>query len=266
MTSVKKRNTMLQIANTSTAGGGPVTIGPGAYYVTGSNGNNVSLFCPTAMDLSSSTGVPNTIVQQASRTATTCYIKGFSEKIRIQTSSGIPWFWRRITFRSRSNVFSTFAPADTPTQTNSGYTSFTETSNGMQRLYFNQTINAANQTLFRIHDILFRGTVNQDWVDPQTAQVDTTRVELVSDKRLTIRSGNQAGTVKDVTMWHPYNHNLVYDDDEAGATENTSYLSVNDKRGNGDMYIYDLFTAGTGSTSSDILQLTSTSTLYWHEK
>lgn len=136
----------------------------------------------------------------------------------------------------------------------------------MQRLYFNLTVNAANQTLAGIHAILFRGAVNQDWVDPQTAQVDTTRVDLISDKRMTIRSGNASGTVKDVTMWHPYNHNLVYDDDEAGAGETSMYLSVQDKRGNGDMLIYDLFTAGTGGTSSDVLQLTSTSTLYWHEK
>nr|UBJ26152.1 capsid protein [Red panda feces-associated gemycircularvirus] len=267
VTSTKKRNTMLQLANTSTANpNSSVPIGPGPYLVNASNGNNISVFCPTAMDLTSNTGGANTIVQQAARTATTCYIKGFSEKIRIQTSSGIPWFWRRIVFRSRSGIFSLFAPADTPVQNNSGSVSYTETSNGMQRLYFNQTINGANTTIFNIHDALFRGTVNADWVDPQTAAVDTTRVDLVSDKRMTIRSGNQAGTVKDITLYHPYNQNLVYDDDENGQNETTAYTSVKDKRGGGDMFIYDLFTAGTGAGTSDVLQLTSTSTLYWHEK
>lgn len=257
---------MLQLANTSTGTGGPVTIGPGPYLVNAGNGNNISLFCTTAMDLNNSVNNPNVISQQASRTATTCYIRGFSEKIRIQTSSGIPWFWRRICFRARGQMFAGFSPSDTPTQTNGGATSYTETSNGMQRLYFNLTINASNQTLYNIQQVLFRGQFNSDWVDPQTAAVDTTRVDLVSDNRMTIRSGNQAGTVKDVTMWHPYNHNLVYDDDESGAAEATTYLSVQDKRGNGDMYIFDLFTAGTGGTASDVLQLTSTSTLYWHEK
>lgn len=96
--------------------------------------------------------------------------------------------------------------------------------------------------------------------------MDTTRVDLVSDKRMTIRSGNQAGTVRDISLYHPYNHNLVYDDDENGQNETTAYTSVKDKRGGGDMFIYDLFTAGTGAGTSDVLQLTSTSTLYWHEK
>lgn len=123
-TSTKKRNTMLQVVNTSTGTGAPVTIGPGPYLVNASNGNNISVYCPTAMDLSGFTGNPNTISQQASRTATTCYIRGFSEKIRIQTSSGTPWFWRRICFRARGNAFHLFSAQDTPSQTNSGVTSY----------------------------------------------------------------------------------------------------------------------------------------------
>lgn len=257
---------MLQYANTSSQTGGPVTIGPGAYLINASNGTQVSMFCPSAMDLTQNAGGANTIANQAERTATTIFMRGYSEKIRIQTSTGLPWFWRRIMFRARRPVFRTFNATDTPTQTNGGSTAFVDTSNGMERLYFNLTINGANYTISDIHAVLFRGAVNQDWVDPQTAIVDTTRVDLVSDRRTTIRSGNQSGTVKDTSSWFGCNKNIVYDDDEQGEGENSTYFSVGDKQGAGDMYIYDLFTPGTGGGASDLLQLTSTSTVYWHEK
>lgn len=254
---------MLQFVNTNSTSGNPVTPGAGPYVVNGANGNAFSIFTPTAMDLLRS-GTGNTIANQAERTATTCYIVGFAEKIRIQTSSGLPWFWRRIVFRARDLIFVQYTSGDTPTY--AANLSYVETSNGMQRAYINQTINGANQTLFTIQDVLFRGTVNQDWSDIQTAQVDTTRVDLVSDTRRTIRSGNQVGTVKDCKMWHPYRHNLVYDDDESGELERSDFVSVSSKQGNGDMHIIDIFTPGTGAAATDLLQLTSTSTLYWHEK
>lgn len=257
---------MLQWANTSTSTGGPVTIGPGPYLINGANGNQISLFCASAQDLLQTNGGNNTIANQAERTATTIFVRGFSEKMRIQTSTGLPWFWRRICFRAKSRDFYVFSATDTPTQTNSGNTSYLDTSNGMERLYFNLSINASNTTLFNIQDIIFRGSVNRDWVDPQTAIVDTTRIDLVSDVRRTIRSGNASGTVKDCSTWFPCNKNIVYDDDEAGESETGSYVSVKDKQGAGDMFIFDLFSPGTGATASDLLQLTSTSTLYWHEK
>lgn len=266
LTSRKKKNTMLQWANTSTTSGSSVTIGPGPYLINGSNGNQISLFCPSAMDLLQSAGTGNTIANMPERTATTIFMRGYSEKMRIQTSSGIPWFWRRICFRAKNSVFTQFASNDTPTQLNSGNTSYVDTSNGMERLYFNLTINASNNTLFNIQEVLFRGSVNRDWVDPQTASIDTTRIDLVSDRRRTIRSGNASGTVKDCFTWFPCNKNIVYDDDESGDVEQTSYLSVKDKKGAGDMFIFDLFTPGTGAGATDFLQLTSTSTTYWHEK
>lgn len=266
LTSRKKKNTMLQYSNTSSVNAGSVTIGPGPYLVQGANGHSISLFCPSAMDLVQNAGGNNTIANQAERTATTIFMRGYQEKIRIQTSSGLPWFWRRIMFRAKRNTFTLFSPSDTPVQTNNGSPSFIDTSNGMGRLYLNLTINASNVTLFNIQDVLFRGLVNKDWVDPQTAVIDTTRIDLVSDRRITIRSGNASGTVKDTSSWFPCNKNIVYDDDESGEAEASSYVSVLDKQGAGDMFICDIFTPGTGSAATDLLQLTSTSTVYWHEK
>lgn len=62
------------------------------------------------------------------------------------------------------------------------------------------------------------------------------------------------------------NQNLVYDDDEAGAAEVTNRFSVDSKAGMGDYYIYDLFSPGTGGTSTDQIVIVPNSTLYWHEK
>nr|QTE03670.1 MAG: capsid protein [Gemykibivirus] len=264
-TSRKKRNTMLQYANTSTINGTSVPIGPGQLVV---NGNAaVCLFSPTAMDLNDGTGAPGSVVQQAVRTSTAAYMKGFSEHIRIQTSTGLPWFWRRITFCSkRPQIFNSFQSTDTPSQNNSGNTSYVDTTNGMERLYFNQVINSAPNTIAAWYAILFKGERSKDWADVLTAQVDTSRVDLKSDRSVTIKSGNASGTVRDFKLWYPMNKNLVYDDDESGDLEASSYLSVQDKRGMGDFYILDFFYTGTGGTTNDFLQLTSTSTMYWHEK
>lgn len=264
MTSRKKRNTMLQFTNTSQTTGAPVPVSStNPFTVAAQTGTQVCIFMPTAMDLTDSGG-QNTIANQAERTATTCYIKGFSEKMRIQTSSQVPWFWRRIAFRARNSQFYSYSTSDTPGTTIGP--SYIETSSGMQRLFLNLTINGANQTLANIYSVLFKGATGVDWSDAQTAAVDTRRVDLVSDRTWTIRSGNGGGAVKHLNQYYPYNHNLVYDDDENGVGETSRYWSVNDKQGNGDLFIFDIFTPGAGGTSADLLQLVSTSTLYWHEK
>lgn len=266
ITSRKKRNTMINYANTSTEDGGSVTIGPGPLLVSGTTGA-ACLFSPTAMDLYDSTGQQGDVAEVATRTATTCYMRGFSEKIRIQTSSGRPWFWRRIVFKAkRPTIYNSFQPGDTPIQTNDGNPSFIDTNNGMERLYFNLVINNSASTISAIYSQLFKGQSGKDWRDVLSAPVDTARVDLMSDTSRTITSGNQVGTVRDYNVFYPMNKNIVYDDDENGDTESTTYTSVQDKQGMGDCYILDLFYPGTGAVATDLLQLESTSTLYWHEK
>lgn len=270
VTSTKKRNTMLTYANTSVTNGVSVTIGPGPLLVNGANAS-LSLFCPTAMDLYRGDGVtPGAPAFSAVRTSTTCYMRGFREHIRIQTSSGIPWFWRRICFTNKSPLWIDFANADTPTQTNgptgTGGPISIDTSNGQQRIYFNQFVNNANNTVVNWYDTIFKGRQAVDWNDPMTASIDTARVDLKSDVTTTIKSGNQAGTVRDFKLWYPMNKNLVYAEDEVGDAEEITRFSVRDKQGMGDYYILDIFIPGTGASASDLLQLNGTSTMYWHEK
>ena len=267
LTSTKKKNTMMQYANTSTGNGSSVTIGPGPMLVNGSS-QYVGVWTPTAMDLNNGTGnVANPVIDSSLRTSQTCFIRGCSENVRIETSSGVPWYWRRVVFCAKDPTWSLFSPNDTPTQTNNGTTDCVESStNGWERLYFNQYVNNASDTISRWQRLLFRGEQNRDWSDPITAAIDTSRVDLKSDKLVVIKSGNQFGTNRSAKYWYPANKNLVYNDDEAGLAEFSQAYSVNDKRGMGNMHVVDLFIPGTGAGTADLLKLTSTSTLYWHEK
>lgn len=265
LTSRKKRNTMLSYANTSTSNGGVVTAGPGPLVVNGVTGY-VGIFCPTAMDLTNDANVPNTIIYDQFRTSRTCFMKGFSEHLRIQTNSGVPWYWRRICFTAKSDDFLQYASGEVGLVDTSGFPAFIETSNGMQRIWRNQTINNATNTLATWRDVIFKGTIDRDWSDILTAPVDTARVDLKYDHVMTIRSGNSNGTVKYHKNWYRMNKNLVYDDDEQGKEMKTSFQSTQDKRGMGDYLILDIIQSGVGATSSDLLSANATSTMYWHEK
>lgn len=223
----------------------------------------VVLWSPTAQDLTDGTSALGTVAEQAQRTATTCFMRGLSERVRIQTSSGLPFFWRRICFCSRSLVFQQAATSDSPTN---GVQPYLDTSQGIQRYALNQTINVNPATLANQQAIIFKGQAGVDWTDTITAPVDTNRVSLKSDKTYTIRSGNANGTVRELKNWYPMNKNVVYDDDENGSGESTSYFSVTDNRGMGNFYIYDIIQAGYGASSSDFLSATFTDTLYWHER
>lgn len=217
------------------------------------------------MDLSAYSGGANLLVNQAERTAQVCYMRGLSENIRIQTSSGIPWFHRRICFTSRGgSAFNSVNSSDTAPVQASGNS--VDTSNGMERLWFNSNVNNTPATVLAQQNLLFKGSYNVDWNDNILAPIDTTRVDLKFDKTWCVRSGNASGTIKERKLWHPMNKNLVYNDDENGEGEATSYFSVGDKRGMGDYYVLDIFQAGAGGTSSDLLNVFSNSTLYWHEK
>lgn len=262
LTSTKKRNTMLTVTNSNPDGTTSSSAKLTGTTVNGTDGA-FFVFCPTAQDLTTVAGNIGSIAQQASRTATTCYMRGFSEHLRIQTSSAVPWFHRRICFAARGSIF--MGPGTgTPIATYRPY--YDDPSRGLTRYFLNAANN--NQTSFNnlMQSILFKGNYNQDWNDLITAPVDNTRVDLKYDRTFIYRSGNNVGIVKEHKLWHPMNKNLVYDDDEAGDTESTNYYSVNDKRGMGDYFIIDIIQPGEGATVSDLMRINATSSLYWHEK
>lgn len=261
LTSTKKRNGMLAITNTTPLGLSRVPA-PGPAVVNGRDGGTF-VWLATAMDLSAD-GSTNTVAQQAARTSSTCYMRGLSEQLMIQTSSALPWFHRRICFTFRGVIpFQVVTPPDV---TINAYLPYTETSNGMQRLFLNQNINGMSASRSQMEGVLFKGSAGVDWNDIMVAPLDTTRVSVKFDRTWTYRSGNANGMVKKTKLFHPMNKNLVYDDDEVGAKEQASFISVDSKAGMGDYYVVDYFTGGLGAAVTDLIAVQVNSTLYWHEK
>lgn len=270
-TSIKKRNGMLTWTNQQNTAvaikQGPLILVGGPS--TGGAPNNIGyvMWRPTAMDLTSSSGGANSIVNQSVRTSTTCYMIGVSEHIRVETSSGNPWFHRRICFTSKSPLFYLRNSADPAgTERDQMAAGALENSNGFQRLAANMIIDTLPQTLLAHKGVLFKGAEGVDWDDVITAPVDTARVDVKYDRTWVYRSGNQAGILKEHKLFHPMRHNLTYDDDESGESMSTSTVSVGDKRGMGNYHILDLFSQGTSGVTTDLLSIRFNSTLYWHEK
>ncbi|AGU67664.1 capsid protein [Gerygone associated gemycircularvirus 3] len=259
LTSRKKRDTMLTWTNTTTSGG-QVSPRPDAAYVKGDTGGSF-LWVPTARDLVVGSNLA-TIALESARTSTTCYMRGLSEKLRLSTSSGVPWFHRRIcfTFKGAQPFQSNFTGDTGSNQL------YLENSNGLTRLMFNQAVTIPPNYQNQINSVIFKGAQGVDWSDVIIAPIDTRRISLKYDRTWTYRSGNANGTVMEKKMYHPMNKNIVYDDDESGTSETTSYYSVDSKAGMGDYYVWDIFTSGPGGTATDLLRCDISSTLYWHEK
>lgn len=249
---------MLGWSNTTSAGTSQ-NISQTPLYVNGAT-NGMVVWCPTAMDLDDDALVRN----PAQRTSSVIYAKGLSEHLRIQTSSGIPWFHRRCCLAVRGiTALSTTQTGGTPLQP---YTPYLETSNGIQRKLFNLFINGSQIQIDSILGLIFKGQQNIDWTDIITAPLDPTRVDVKFDKTWTLQSGNNNGVVRERKLWHPMNKNLYYDEDENGETESSNYFSTDSKRGMGDYYVIDFFVAGAGGSTSDLLQMFPSSTMYWHER
>lgn len=265
-TSRKKRDQMTAWTNTSSSGASttpaqqPLFIAgkPGATDISG-----IVLWSPTARSLVQFGGSGGTVVQEAMRTATTCYHRGLSEHLRIQTNSPAPWLWRRICFCSKDPIYEQYSPQDTPT---TGNFTVVETSNGYKRAAINLTVNNVPNSVNIILDQLFKGKQGIDWTDHMLAHVDTRRVDLRYDKTTRLASGNQSGSFREKKLWHPMNKNLVYNDDETGEAEESSPFSVRDKQGMGNYYIMDLFSSGLGASGSDLLAVQYNASQYWHEK
>lgn len=256
---------MLSSTNVSTDGIGANSIRLGDLVMQGGSFNMI-MWCPTARSLVTG-GTTNNVTDVSDRTSTTCYMRGLSEHIRIQTNSSIPWLWRRICFTTKDDIFITNVNGDqTPFQTYRPWFDSGTANIGMTRNWFNLVQNVMPNTIDVFNGIIFKGTQGKDWSDSITAPLDTTRINVKSDTTKTIQSPNERGVIREIKRWYPMNSNLVYDDDENGAGETTQYITTKAKPGMGDYYVVDFFVSGTGGTTSDRLTVNSTSSLYWHEK
>lgn len=253
LVSRKKRDTMLAYSNV-TAGNpnGSATFTTGGATLVGNNAY-AFLWCPTARDLNNSSGGANIVINDAERTSTTCYMRGVKENIRIQTTDGMPWEWRRICFTMKGATLNSQAGTNNVLQA--------ETSpGGWRRTVTNWSSNLA------MFSLVFKGALNVDWQDPLTAPVDNQRITVKSDSTCRLAAGNEEGMNRVYKRWHGMNRNLVYDDDENGDAKASSFFSTDGKAGMGDYYVLDLISPRTGATASSQLLFTPEATLYWHEK
>lgn len=253
---------MLSFSNTDGSGASQL-VKAGGLTVNGSTGYAMSLFSPTARSLATA-GTTNGITDSADRTSQICYMRGYKENLRIQSNSGLPWLWRRICFTYKGPIFSRLLTTDSaPVQTFSPYV---DTSIGMSRQWFNLQVNNSTNSVENWNGIIFKGARGLDWTDVMTAKVDPTRITVKSDITRKCLSGNGNGHFSERKLWYSMNKNLVYDDDEIGAQETTSYFSTDAKAGMGDYYVVDYVVPGLGGSASDVINISCTATLYWHEK
>lgn len=259
ITAVKKRNTMLTYSNTSSTG----TFQALANTPLVLNGNATGrvLWCATAQTIK-----PNPFpIYSGIRTATSCYMVGLSEHMKLQTTSPNPWYHRRICFTFKGDDLRLVQPGDAPAV--AFQTQFDGSTTGVQRLMYNSTPGGGVGNTIAANDgVFFKGVQNVDWNDVILAPVDTSRVTLKFDKTWILRSGNQNGNIYERKLYHPMKKTLVYDDDENGVTEVPSQFSVGSKAGMGDYYVYDIYSPGSQGQASDQLIVYANTTLYWHEK
>lgn len=245
-TSRKKRNTMLGFTNHPGPNNTTVPPAVGRTLFSATEGPHVCIWNATAMDLNDAS-----TSREAARTSTSCFMRGLNLKDTFVFSDATSWYHRRIVFTLKSLRFQL---ADTSTNV-----TFIETSNGMQRL-----VNADGPHVNIVDDLLFKGTRNIDWNDRHIAALDNRACTILSDKKRTFNSG--AGSyARNLNQWIPFNKNLVYNDDEAGDQETTTYLSTAAKPGMGDAYVVDIITPAISSGSGQMSWQPS-ATLYWHER
>ena len=217
------------------------------------------LWCATARTTEIADQVLGTISEQATRTSQSCYIRGLAERIEINTNDGTPWQWRRIVFRMKGIRF--FQAGQDETEDRLLY--LRNGSDGYGRLVTDWSETSAVST---VNAFVFKGRQGDDWTSPNEAHVDTQRVSVMYDKTVHIRTGNDSGVTRIYRRWHPVNKNLVYNDDEAGSTEETSHFSTEGKRGCGDVYVMDLFTCSEFAPNTARMNFKPQAALYWHER
>lgn len=260
-TSQKKRDKMLTWTNiTAATPFGSTTYLAAPAILAGNTPLYVIPWCSTARDATTNLAgnKPNKF-DQATRTASSCYMVGLKESIEVQCADGLPWQWRRLCFTFKGGLtLNTFLPSSTTP----GFSAATEISQGYVR-----PLNALTASQYAIlFQLLFQGTVANDWTDPMTAKLDAERISIKYDKTVTIASGNEQGVIRKYNRWHGMRHNLQYDDDESGGSMATGTTSVESKIGMGDYWVIDIIKPRMSATSTNQLSFNCESTLYWHER
>lgn len=258
----KKKDVMLQAsaAGTNPPPSSTIALGQNVTILgTSVDGTSIHkfMFCPTYRFL-----VPNNAAYAAYRTSSTPYIKGLSETFEFTPNDSSVWWHRRIVFSYKAPIAQNAAAMSTL----GAQATADATSRRVFRDLSGETSGSYKDTVTFTEQVLFRGQQGTDWINPFTAPVDRSRVNLHSDKRLTLGSGNDSARPRIVKRYDAINKTLVYDDDENGLTIVPSPLSVQTKRGIGNIFVYDMIHCPVPEASTTQLRIGASQTLYWHEK
>jgi hypothetical protein len=239
------------------------TFEQGFTVVPASNGGEAYCWIATARTIETDTGSGQANVNDdATRTATHCYIRGLKERIEISSSSDDAWRWRRIVFSFKGDdlINDTVIPGlqvQPWLETSAGYVRvvprITNTSHGPTERF-----------RVRLHEHLFKGVFNKDWDNVMNAKLTTEHVNIISDKIVQIKSGNGKGVFRTVKQWQPINKTLIYNDFEEGGSKTPSALSANANGSVGDIYVMDFFEPLV--TGAQSLRFWPQASLYWHER
>lgn len=227
-------------------------------------------WCATARTNETSFSTVGSKYDTATRTATSCYMRGLKETIRFDSNRSVPITWRRIVVAWRGVEYAV-APGELP-GFNQAYLFNLGNSLGWTRsatLLSGDDVPPASEFVWNnIADKIFKGTAFQDWAQFINAPIDTSRVTLLYDKTKVLRSGNDENTpmTSQVKRWHPINKTITYNDDETGGGKFSAAFSSESNKSFGDVYVFDLFNFSPYADEGDTLSIDYQARLYWHER
>lgn len=185
------------------------------------------------------------LASAGAKTKSEIFLRGLRERVSIGIEGWQSWRWRRICFLMKGEAIKD------EVETGRLYLSSLD-GTGVAARVVNHIGGVG------LSEILFKGSRGKDYTSEFDAGVSRDQVRVVSDKTRTLRPKRAGGDEWDFTLWHPVNQQLVFD--------GKSVLSVDDRRGGGDLYVVDFLECASGSAASRLL-FGPTATLYWrHEK
>lgn len=207
--------------------------------------------------------VPNNYAYAASRTATRTYAVGLKEVYRLIPNTNEVWWHRRVVFSYKSALGPTSIQQDLGVQASAAAV----TTRPFRDLSGETLSNGPYSTLAaQAYSYMFKGTSGVDWGDPMRAPIDTARINLHSDTFRKISSGNDVSNPRLARHYTRINRSVVYDDEENGTDVIPSPFSVDSKPGIGNIFVADFFHCPAPGDPESSLEVSSSSTYYWHEK
>jgi len=190
-----------------------------------------------------------------SRTSKDTFCVGYKERTIIDVRNPQHWYWRRIVFRFYGDPFIGTGTVDS-------VPFYDDPARGMTR-----NVNLMNLAQTNaLQGIIYEGTQGVDWDDERVAQINRTKIKLISDITRHLSSGNDQAHTHITNNWYPVRKRLIYNDSQQGNRDiSTNYVSAQEQRSCGDVYVYDFFF----NTLGDIAQ-TVTATFqgryYWQQR